>query len=131
MRGRGSKAGKFYFRGWRFRAMGRAVYASLASETDPAGEKKGDTGSGVAVYSFLDGVLAPVRVMKIPGQMLAEGKTTLLGKEKGSGVPYPAALAVVGPTYRDGARDEWGILVRIMRVENGCWWRTIFRMMWC
>ena len=128
MRGRGLKAGRFCFRDWRFRAMGRAVFASLASETDPAGEKKGDTGSGVAVYSFLDGVLAPVRVMKIPGQMLAEGKTTLLGKEKGSGVPYPAALAVVGPTYRDGARDECGILVRIMNFEDGCLSLTIFLM---
>ena len=85
------------FSGLAFSADGKHVYASIASLTDPEGEKEGDTGSGVAVYSFVDGKVVPERVLKIPMAKLAAGRTTLLGPRagEGMGVPYPAGIAVV------------------------------------
>lgn len=86
------------FSGLAFSANGKTLYGSIDSSSDPEGRKKNDTGSGIQVYGFDQGKLTRERVLKIPLQQLAPGKTTMLiGSKPGSlGVPYPAAIAVAG-----------------------------------
>jgi YVTN family beta-propeller protein len=90
------------YSGLAFSKDGKHLYASMASTTDPLGQKDGDTGSGVAVYAFSDGKITPERMMKIPLQQLAPGHRTKIlgGKGKAGdgdkGVPFPAAIAVIG-----------------------------------
>ncbi len=91
-------AGQTLYSGLAFSADGRHLYGAIASLTDPEGsKKKGDTGSGVVVYGFSDGVLTRERVLKIPLQQLAGGRRTkLIGEVDGDkGVSYPAGIAVV------------------------------------
>ncbi len=45
----------------------------MASLTDPKGDGKGDTGSGIAVYSFTAGKIAPERLIPLPVAQLAAG----------------------------------------------------------
>ncbi|MGB0122625.1 MAG: bifunctional YncE family protein/alkaline phosphatase family protein [Silvibacterium sp.] len=91
------------YSGLAFSRDGRELYASMDSLTDPLGhdapdKENKDTGSGIAVYSFHDGKIAPLRMMKIPLQQLAPGRhTKLIGEVDGNqGVPYPASIAVIG-----------------------------------
>jgi DNA-binding beta-propeller fold protein YncE len=94
------RAHQTLYSGLAFSRDGSRLYASIASLTDPIGKRTGDTGSGIAVYSFDQGHISPLRIMKIPLQPLAPGRyTKLIGEVKGDlGVPYPAAIAVTGPT---------------------------------
>jgi YVTN family beta-propeller protein len=87
------------YSGLAFSRDGKHIYASMASLTDPLGGSKDAVGSGVVVYSFSDGKVAPERLINLPLQQLALGrKTKLIGDVDGDkGVPYPAAIAVVGP----------------------------------
>ena len=50
------------------------------------------------MYSFADGRVVPERMISLPLQQLAPGrKTMLIGEKEGDkGLPYPAAIAVVG-----------------------------------
>jgi hypothetical protein len=86
------------YSGLAFSRDGKHIYASMASLSDPVGGGKNAVGSGVAVYSFNDGKVAPERLINLPLQQLAPGrKTKLIGDVDGDkGVPYPAAIAVVG-----------------------------------
>ncbi len=86
------------YSGLAFSRDGRHIYASMGSETDPLGTASGDTGSGVVVYGFDRGRIVKQRMMKIPLQQLAAGRKTMLigGKEGDKGVPFPAAIAVLG-----------------------------------
>jgi DNA-binding beta-propeller fold protein YncE len=90
------------YSGLAFSKDGKHLYASMASTTDPLGQKDGDTGSGVAVYGFSDGKITRERMIKIPLQQLAPGHRTKIlgGKGKAGdgdkGVPFPAAIAVIG-----------------------------------
>ena len=81
-----------------FSRDGRRLYASMGSLTDPEGKEKNDTGSGILVYRFTAGKIAPERFIHLPLQQLAAGrKTKLVGDRDGdNGVPFPAAIAVVG-----------------------------------
>jgi DNA-binding beta-propeller fold protein YncE len=90
------------YSGLAFSGDGKHIYASMASLSAPLGGVKNGVGSGVAVYSFAEGKIAPERLMSLPLQQLAAGrKTKLLGEVEGDkGVPYPAAIAVV---EREGA----------------------------
>jgi DNA-binding beta-propeller fold protein YncE len=92
------KAKQTLYSGLAFSRDGSHVYASMGSITDPTGEKKGDTGNGIAVYGFAAGKLTPDRFIPLPLESLAPGhKTRLIGAMDGDkGVPYPAAVAVVG-----------------------------------
>ena len=40
----------------------------MASYTDPAGQRRGDTGNGIAVYNFHAGNLTPAKFLSIPLQ---------------------------------------------------------------
>ena len=86
------------YSGLAFGRDGSHLYASMGSTSDPLGDGKDNTGSGVVVYSFAAGKLAPERFIHLPLQQLAPGrKTRILGDVEGDkGVPFPAAIAVVG-----------------------------------
>ena len=97
------RAGQTLYSGLAFSHDGSHVYASIGSLTDPLGTEppgKGvsDTGSGVVVYRFHEGNVEPDRIIPLPLQQLAPGhKTKLIGDAEGDkGVPFPAAIAVVG-----------------------------------
>lgn len=85
------------FSGLAFAPDGKTLYGSIVSASDPEGKNDDDTGSGVQVYGFEAGRLTRERVIKIPMQPLAAGRTTSLtgGKEGSLGLPYPAAIAFV------------------------------------
>jgi DNA-binding beta-propeller fold protein YncE len=70
----------------------------MGSTSDPIGDSKDKTGNGVVVYSFAAGKIAPERMIPLPLQQLAPGrKTRLIGEVEGDkGIPFPAAIAVVG-----------------------------------
>ena len=91
------RAKETLYSGLAFSRDGSHIYASMASLADPLG-KDGDAGTGVVVYGFHDGKIAMEKLLKIPLQQLAPGRETLLiGEKKGDkGVPYPAAIAVIG-----------------------------------
>jgi len=86
------------YSGLAFSRDGKHIYASLGSTTNPLGDAKDTTGSGILVYSFADGKIAPERMIPLPLQQLAAGrKTRILGAVEGDkGVPFPAAIAVMG-----------------------------------
>ena len=92
------RAKQTLYSGLAFSRDGKHVYVSMASLTDPEGKGEGETGSGIAVYSFNNGVIAPERMIHLPLQQLAPGRKTKLigGKDGDKGVPYPAAIAVAG-----------------------------------
>jgi len=94
----GARAKQTLYSGLAFSRDGSYLYASMGSEADPLGATDGDTGSGVVVYGFADGKIKRERMMKIPLQQLAAGrKTNLIGGKPGDkGVPFPAAIAVMG-----------------------------------
>ncbi|MDE3188096.1 MAG: bifunctional YncE family protein/alkaline phosphatase family protein [Acidobacteriota bacterium] len=91
-------AGQTLYSGLAFSRDGSHLYASIGSTTDPLGKGKNDTGSGVLVYRFNNGKIAPERMIRLPLQQLAPGrKTRLIGDKEGDkGVPFPADIAVVG-----------------------------------
>jgi DNA-binding beta-propeller fold protein YncE len=87
-----------FFEGLAFSADGSRLYVSIASSSDATGEKDGDTGNGIIVYSFVGGVVAPQGFLKLPMVKLAAGKhSTYRNRDDGAkfGIPYPAAIAVV------------------------------------
>jgi len=92
------EAHQSYFVGLAFSSDGKHLYASIGSITDPTGEKRGDTGNGIAVYRFHDGKVSWDRFIKIPPQNIAPGKKVAQGVHKtgeGTVLPYPAGLTVV------------------------------------
>jgi DNA-binding beta-propeller fold protein YncE len=93
-----------YFLGLVFSSDGKHLYASVGSITDPTGEKPGDTGNGIAVYSFAEGKVAPERFIASAPQSLAAGKKVAIGLRKtapGTAIPYPAGLALVSSGGHD------------------------------
>lgn len=86
------------FSGLAFSGDGRHIYASIASLTNPLGGIKNAVGSGILVYGFNAGRITAERIISLPLEQLAPGrKTRLIGDKDGDkGVPYPAAIALVG-----------------------------------
>jgi len=100
----GEEVHQSYFLGLVFSSDGKHLYASVGSITDPTGEKAGDTGNGIAVYSFAEGKVAPERFIAIALQPLATGKKVAVGLQKtppGTAIPYPAGLALVSAGGHD------------------------------
>ena len=102
------RARQTLYSGLAFSGDGKHIYASIGSLEDPEGKKPpfldtADTGSGIVVYRFTEGKIEPERLIRLPLDQLAAGhKTKLIGDVEGDkGVPFPAAIAVVG-----GARAE-------------------------
>ncbi len=86
------------YSGLAFSRDGAHIYASMASLTDPKGDGKADVGSGIAVYNFVAGKIAPERLIPLPMEALAPGRKTRVpeGKDSDEGISYPAAIAVIG-----------------------------------
>jgi DNA-binding beta-propeller fold protein YncE len=87
-----------YFLGLVFSSDGERLYASLGSISDPTGKQAGDTGNGIAVYSFRDGQVKPERFMSIAPQKVPEGRKVLMDPSPtpaGTILPYPAGMALV------------------------------------
>ena len=97
------EAHQSYFIGLAFSSDGKHLYASVGSLTDPTGAKSGDTGNGIAVYSFTEGKVAPERFLSIALQTLSTGKRLAVGLKAPphKAIPYPAGIAVVTDSGRD------------------------------
>ena len=93
-----------FFLGLAFSSDGKHLYASVGSLSDPMGTKKGDTGNGIAVYSFSNGKVAPEKFIPIPLQPLSSGKQLAVGLTAPAhmAIPYPAGIAVIS----DGGHDK-------------------------
>ena len=88
----GSNSQQTYFLGLAFSEDGRHLYASMASLTDPAGQKPHDTGNGIAVYRFENGKITPEGFLTISSrQDIPKGKVRRPDLED---VTYPAGLSV-------------------------------------
>jgi DNA-binding beta-propeller fold protein YncE len=100
----GDDAHQSYFLGLAFSSDGKHLYASVGSLSDPTGAKAGNTGNGIAVYSFADGKVAPERFIRIALQPLSTGKKLAVGLKAlpHTAIPYPAGLAIIS----DGGRDK-------------------------
>jgi DNA-binding beta-propeller fold protein YncE len=85
------------YSGLAFSRDGKHLYASLGSTSNPNGDGKNDTGSGILVYRFSDGQITPDRQIPLHLEPLAPGrKTKLIGSREGDkGIPFPAAIAVL------------------------------------
>ena len=66
------------YSGLAFSRDGSHLYASMGSLTNPAGDGKDATGSGVVVYSFKEGKIAPERLIQLPLEQL-DGELVTLG----------------------------------------------------
>jgi len=98
-----------YFLGLVFGSDGKHLYASVGSVTDPTGQKPGDTGNGIAVYSFAQGKVAPERFIAIAPQALATEKKVAIELQKtpsGTAIPYPAGLALISSRGPDHEHDK-------------------------
>ena len=86
------------YSGLAFSHDGGRIYASIGSIADPLGKDKQNTGSGVLVYRFDGGKVTPERMIHLPLEPLTAGRKTKLleGIEGDKGVPFPAAIAVLG-----------------------------------
>jgi DNA-binding beta-propeller fold protein YncE len=103
----GEEAHQSYFLGLVFSSDGKHLYASVGSITDPTGQKPGNTGNGIAVYSFAEGKVAPERFIAIEPQALAAGKKVAIALRKtppGTAISYPAGLALV--SARGAVHDD-------------------------
>jgi DNA-binding beta-propeller fold protein YncE len=101
-----------YFLGLVFSSDGKHLYASVGSVTDPTGKKPGNTGNGIAVYSFADGKIAPERFIAIAPQALAAGKKVAKGLLKtpvGTAIPYPAGLTLLSAGVDKAGGDKTGV----------------------
>jgi len=100
----GENVHQSYFLGLVFGSDGKHLYASVGSITDPTGEKAGDTGNGIAVYSFSKGKVAAERFIAIEPQTLAAGKKIAIALQKtppGTAISYPAGLALISAGGHD------------------------------
>jgi len=100
----GEDAHQSFFLGLAFSSDGKHLYASVGSITDPTGAHAGNTGNGIAVYSFANGKIAAERFIRIPPQKLAPGKKIAYGLRtpaSGGAIPYPAGLAVISSQTGD------------------------------
>ncbi len=93
-----------YFIGLAFSSDGKHLYASVGSLTDPTGAKPGNTGNGIAVYSFVEGRVAPEQFIHVALQPLSAGKKLAVGltAPPHMAIPYPAGLALIA----EGGRDK-------------------------
>jgi len=89
------------YSGIAFSLDGTHLYVSLSSLSAPEGGDATHTGNAIAVYSFANGELKPERLIPIPLQHLAAGRTqNQIGKAlpDGMAIPAPTGLAVVKGT---------------------------------
>lgn len=91
-------AAQTLYNGVAFSPDGKHLYASIDSLTQPEGGDATHTGNAIAVYSFTGSTLAPERLIPIPLQKLAPGRSqNQIGKPipAGMAIPVPTGLAVI------------------------------------
>jgi len=91
-------AAQTLYNGVAFSLDGSHVYASIDSLVQPEGGDANHTGNAIAVYRFTGTTLAPERLIQIPLQKLAHGRTqNQIGKPipDGVAIPAPTGLAVI------------------------------------
>src|SRR5215467_9465081 len=81
------------YNGVAFSPDGSHVYASFDSLTEPEDGNARNTGNAIAVYRFTGTVLSPERLVPIPLQKLAAGRT-----QNQIGKPIPDGMAIPAPT---------------------------------
>jgi len=89
----GVGAAQTMYSGIAFSLDGTHLYVSLDSLSAPEGGDANHTGNAIAVYSFAHGELKPDRLIPIPLQKLASGRT-----QNEIGKPLPAGMAIPAPT---------------------------------
>jgi DNA-binding beta-propeller fold protein YncE len=90
-------AAQTMYSGIAFSLDGSHVYVSFDSLSAPEGGKPGLTGNAIAVYSLTNGILNPDRLIRVPLQHLAPGRSqNQVGQPLPDGVanPVPTGLAV-------------------------------------
>jgi DNA-binding beta-propeller fold protein YncE len=98
-------AAQTMYSGVAFSLDGTHLYASFDSLSSPNGGDAEHTGNAIAVYGFSQGGLKPERLIPIPLQHLAPGRTQNHGEEHmdaSLAIPAPTGLAVV----KDGTGTE-------------------------
>ena len=78
----GLHAHQTLYSGLAFSRDGSHIYASMASLTDAKGDGKRTLGSGIAVYSFAEGKIAPERLIHLPIAPLATGTKDASARRK-------------------------------------------------
>ncbi len=94
------------YQGLVFSRDGKHLYASFDSLTAPQGGKPNQTGNAIAVYRFEQGRVTPERLIPIPLQRLASGRTqNPVGATvpAGMAIPSPAGIAVVAESNANAA----------------------------
>jgi DNA-binding beta-propeller fold protein YncE len=108
------------YSGLAFSGDGRHLYASMGSATNPVGDGKANTGSGVTVYGFDAGKILREKMLSIPLQQLAAGRKTMLLGGGDKGVPFPAGIAVLkGNSERLLVADNLSDDVLLMDAATG------------
>ncbi len=122
----GENAAQTLFSGLAFGADGAKVYASLASSSAPVGDGGKKSGNGVVVYGFANGVLTPQGFLKLPMVKLADGRHTEYANTDGGtmGIPYPAAIAVVGAKEQLLVAENLSDAVALVDTASGEMLRT-------
>ncbi len=114
------RAKQTLYSGLAFSGDGKHLYASMGSATNPVGDGKANTGSGVTVYGFDAGKITREKMLSIPLQQLAAGRKTMLLGGGDKGVPFPAAIAVVaGSPERLVVADNLSDDVLLMDATSG------------
>jgi DNA-binding beta-propeller fold protein YncE len=92
------RAKETLYSGLAFSRDGSHIFASMASLSNAEGDGVVTAGSGIAIYNFRDGKITADRFIRLPIVPLPAGRTTRLpaGSDSNKGLPYPAAIAVVG-----------------------------------
>ncbi len=72
------RAKQTLYSGLAFSGDGKHLYASMGSLTNPVGDGKANTGSGVTVYGFDAGKITREKMLSIPMQQLTAGRKTML-----------------------------------------------------
>ena len=114
------RAKQTFFSGLDFSSDGKQVYASLGSISDEQGRSKNDTGNGIVVYDFSEGMLTARGFLKLPLVKLAAGRTTMLREADGGtmGIPFPAAISVL-PNDRLLVAENLSDSVSIVNARTG------------
>ncbi len=96
-------AAQTLYNGVAFSADGSHVYASIDSLAQPEGGDAKQTGNAIAVYRFTGAVLTPERLIQIPLQKLATGRS-----QNQIGKPIPDGMAIPAPTGLAGHQGQVG-----------------------
>ena len=102
------RAHQTYFYGLSFSSNGKKLYVSMGSITDPLGKDAGDTGTGISVYEFEDGMLKPSDFIRFPAskrpappKVAAEDADEVPAVGPATTVPFPSGMSL----FRQGGKE--------------------------